>query len=107
MIVTTSSGSTDMQTAATSSASRRSPAESFPFESLMRYPPRLNATRLPSDRNPCRRRRPRRLEGRQDIACQPLDLSELVERPETADEVVNTRLGEGAQPVNDVVRGAY
>src|SRR5215218_3278844 len=107
MIVTTSSGSTDMQTEATSSASRRSPGDRFPFDSLMRYPPRLNATRVPSDRNRCRSDYPRRSEGRQDIARQPLDLSELVERAETADEVVDTRVGERAQPVPDVVRSTH
>src|SRR5215210_242772 len=107
MIVTTSSGSTDMQTAATSSASRRSPGDRFPFDSLMRYPPRLNANRLPSDRNPCRRRYTRRLEGRQDVACQPFHLSELVERAEPADEVVDTGVGERAQPVCDVVRSTH
>src|SRR4051794_41131689 len=103
MIVTTSSGSTDMQTAVTSSASRRSPGARFPFGSLMRNI-LLDSMRLSCHqyRDLCWRRYTRRPEGRQNIARQPLDLPELVERAETADEIVDTCVGERAQPVGDV-----
>src|SRR5829696_4448523 len=62
---------------------------------------------LPSNRATPRRRCHRRLEGRQDVSRQPLDLSELVERAEAADEVIDSSSGERAQPVRDVVRGAH
>src|SRR5215204_729184 len=62
---------------------------------------------LPSNRATPRRRCHRRLEGRQDVSRQPLDLPKLVERAEAADEVIDTGGREGTEPVRDVVRGPH